>query len=127
VAKEGVMDLSVEALWKMSDVELLAAYHDARRRFAQSKFVRDTERARLEWLRARAFTATSGGVTERRNTVETSEDIARKAQQLREITRDLDLLKADIDVAAMVVRLRGAFAPAAAPGDDTPDEEEKSE
>jgi hypothetical protein len=120
------MSLSVDALWEMSDAELLAAYHDARRRFAEGKFARDTERARLEWLRARAFAATSGGVSERRNIVETSEDIARKAQQLREMTRDLDLLNADIDVAAMVMRLRGAFAPAAVSGDDTPDEEEKS-
>ena len=121
------MSLSVEALWKMSNVELAAAYHDARRRFAEAKFARDTERARLEWLRARAFAATSGGVTERRNIVETSEDIARKAQQLREMTRDLDLLKADIDVIAMAVRLRGAFAPSTAPVDDSPDDEDKAE
>lgn len=121
------MSLSVEALWKMSDVELLAAYHDGRRRYAESKFARDTERARLEWLRARAFAATSGGVAERRSVVDSSEDIARKAQQVREMTRDLDLLKADIDLAAMVVRLRGAFAPPAAPMDDAPDEEDKAE
>ena len=121
------MSLSVEVLWKMSDVELLAAYHDARRRFAEAKFARDTERARLEWLRARAFAATSGGVTERRNVVETSEDIARKAQQLREMTRDLDLLKADVDVIAMIVRLRGAFAPADAAVEDTADGEDKPE
>ena len=121
------MSLSVESLWKMSDVELLAAYHDARRRFAEAKFARDTERARLEWLRAKAFAATSGNVTERRNIVETSEDIARKAQQLREMTRDLDLLKADIDVAAMVVRRRGAFAPGDAPAEDTADAEDKAE
>ena len=121
------MSLSVESLWKMSDVELLAAYHDARRRFAEGKFARDTERARLEWLRAKAFAATSGNVTERRNIVETSEDIARKAQQLREMTRDLDLLKADIDVAAIVVRLRGAFAPADAPVEEALDAEEKGE
>jgi hypothetical protein len=121
------MSLSVEALWKMSDLELLTAYHDARRRFAESKFARDTERARLDWLRARAFAATTGGVTDRRNAVELSEDIARKAQQLREMTRDLDLLKADIDVTAMVVRLRGAFAPADAPVEETADGEDKPE
>jgi hypothetical protein len=121
------MSFSVEALWKMSDVELLAAYHDARRRFAEGKFARDTERARLEWLRAKAFAATSGGVTERRNIVETSDELARKAQQLREMTRDLDLLKADIDLAAMVVRLRGAFAPADAAAEEAPEAEERTE
>jgi hypothetical protein len=121
------MSLSVESLWKMSDVELLGAYHDARRRFAEAKFARDTERARLEWLRAKAFAATSGNVTERRNIVETSEDIARKAQQLREMTRDLDLLKADIDLAAMIVRLRGAFAPAEAAAEQAADGEDKAE
>jgi hypothetical protein len=121
------MTLSVEALWKMSDVELLAAYHDARRRFAEGRFARDTERARLEWLRAKAFAATSGGVSERRNVVDSSEDLARKAQQVREMTRDLDLLKADIDVTAMVVRLRGAFAPSAAPDHDAPEDEDKAE
>jgi hypothetical protein len=121
------MSLSVEILWKMSDVELLGAYHDARRRFAEGKFARDTERARLEWLRAKAFAATSGGVTERRNIVETSDELARKAQQLREMTRDLDLLKADIDLAAMVVRLRGAFAPADEPAEEAPEGEERAE
>jgi len=127
LAEEGAMTISVEALWKMSDVELLAAYHDARRRFAEGRFARDTERARLEWLRARAFAATSGGVSERRNVVDSSEDLARKAQQVREMTRDLDLLKAEIDVTAMVVRLRGAFAPSAAPVDDAPEDEDKAE
>ena len=39
----------------------------------------------------------------------------------------LDLLKADIDVAAMVVRLRGAFAPGDAPAEDTADAEDKAE
>ena len=121
------MSLCVEALWKMSDVELLAAYHDGRRRHAEAKFARDTERARLEWLRARAFAATSGGVSERRSVVDSSEELARKAQQLREMTRDLDLLKADIDITAMVVRLRGAPAPALASGDDAADGEDKAE
>ncbi|HLH88953.1 MAG TPA: hypothetical protein VKX28_10875 [Xanthobacteraceae bacterium] len=121
------MSLSVEELWKLSDIELLAAYHAVRRRFAEGKFARDTERARLEWLRAKAFAATSGGVTERRNVVETSEELARKAQQLREMTRDLDLLKAEIDLAAMVVRLRGAFVPAETSAEEAADADEKAE
>ena len=58
-----------------------------------------------------SFTTGSGGVTERRNAVDAAEDLARKGQELREMTRDLDLLRVDVDVIAMVVRLRGAFAP----------------
>lgn len=105
------MNLSIEALWKMSDVELLAMYHDVRRQHVERRFARDTQRARLNWLKARVFATSSGGVTERNNAVEAAEDLARKGQELREMTRDLDLLRADVDVIAMIVRLRGAFAP----------------
>ena len=104
------MSSAVEALWKKTDVELLATHDDARRRFAEKKFARDTRRARLEWLTAKAFAAASGGVTERRNAVDASEDLARKGQELREMTRDLDLLEIDVDVTAMIARLRGAAA-----------------
>src|SRR5438046_2116119 len=62
-------------------------YDDARRRFAEKKFARDTQRARLEWLRAKAFGAATGGVSERRSVVDASEDLARKGQELRELTR----------------------------------------
>src|SRR5438105_14943643 len=102
------MSLSVEALWTMPDVELLSTYYDVRKRYAEGKFARDTQRARLEWLRAKAFAATSGAVTERRNAVETSEDLARKGHEVREMTRDLDLLRADVELIEMIVRLRGA-------------------
>jgi hypothetical protein len=105
------MSLSLETLWKMSDIELLAAYYDVRRQYVERRFARDTQRARLGWLKARLFATSSGGVTERQNTVEASEDLARKGQELREMTRDLDLLRADVDVVAMLVRLRGAAAP----------------
>ena len=44
--------LSAEALYGMSEVELLSAYADARRQFVEKKFTRDTHRARLEWMRA---------------------------------------------------------------------------
>ena len=69
------------------------------------------QRARLEWLRARTFVTTAGGVTERKMAVDASEEFGRKGQELREMTRDLDLLKVDIDVIAAVMRLRGAPTP----------------
>lgn len=121
------MSLALEALWKMPDVELLAAYYDARRQHIERKFARDTQRARLDWLKARVFATSSGGVTERKNAVDASEDLARKGQALREMTRDLDLLKADVDVIAMIVRMRGAFAPADVRTEESPDSETKEE
>jgi hypothetical protein len=89
------MSLSADALYKMSDVELLAAYVEARRQFVEKKFTRDTHRARLEWIKAKMFISSSGGVTERNMAIDVSEEIARKGQELREMTRDLDLLKRD--------------------------------
>jgi hypothetical protein len=41
------MSFSADALSKMSEVELLAAYAEARRQFVERKFMRDTQRARL--------------------------------------------------------------------------------
>ena len=58
------MSLSADALYKMSDVELLAAYVEARRQFVEKKFTRDMHRARLEWIKAKMFISSSGGVTE---------------------------------------------------------------
>ena len=104
------MSLSVEALWAMPLIELIGAFYRARRDFVEQKFARDTQRARLEWLRAKAFAATTGSITERRNVVELSEELARKGQDLRERTRDVDLAKADVDLISMIVRLRGAAA-----------------
>jgi hypothetical protein len=104
------MAISIEALWAMPVSELLAAYYDARRQYVERKFARDTQRARLEWLRARAFLTGTGGVTERKTAVDASEELGRKGQELREMTRDLDLLKIDFDVIAMILRLRGAGA-----------------
>jgi hypothetical protein len=37
-----------------------------------------------------------------------SDELGCKGQELRDMTRDLDLLKLDVDVIAMMVRLRGA-------------------
>ena len=105
------MDTSTDELWSMSERALIAAYADARRRFVEKKFARDTQRARLEWMKARAFVHGSGGVTERKSVVDASEELGRKGQELREMTRDLDLLKIDVDLLAMVIRLRGGPAP----------------
>jgi len=112
------MSLSADALYKMSDVELLAAYLEGRRQFVERKFTRDTHRARLEWMRAKMFTGSSGGVTERNMAIDVSEEIARKGQELREMTRDLDLLKVDVDIIAIVIRSRGASAPMGVHGED---------
>src|SRR5216684_827180 len=112
------MNLSADALYGMSDIELLAAYAEARRQFVEKKFARDTHRARLEWLRAKMFVGGSGGVTERNMAIDVSEEIARKGQELREMTRDLDLLKVDVDVIGIVIRSRGASAPASGHGED---------
>ena len=112
------MSLSADALYKMSDVELLAAYLEGRRQFVERKFTRDTHRARLEWIKAKMFTGSSGGVTERNMAIDVSEEIARKGQELREMTRDLDLLKVDVDIIAIVIRSRGASAPMGVHGED---------
>ena len=117
------MTLSADALYKMSDVELLAAYIEARRQFVEKKFARDTQRARLEWLRAKMFTGSSGGVTERNMAIDVSEEIARKGQEVREMTRELDLLKVDVDIIAIVIRSRGASPPAGAHGEDAVERE----
>src|SRR5882757_8448085 len=102
----------------MSDVELLAAYAEARRLFVDKKFTRDTQRARLAWIKAKMFVGSTGGVTERNMAIDVSEEIARKGQELREMTRELDLLKVDVDIIATVIRFRGAPAPAGAHGED---------
>jgi len=81
------MNLSADALYKMPDVELLAAYVEARRQFVEKKFARDTHRARLAWIKAKMFVGSSGGVTERNRAIDVSEEIARKGQELREILR----------------------------------------
>jgi hypothetical protein len=84
----------------------------------EKKFARDTHRARLEWLKAKMFVSSSGGVTDRKMAVDVSEELARKGQELREMTHDLDLLKVDVDIIAIVIRFRGASAPAGVQGED---------
>ena len=112
------MSFSADALYKMSDMELLATYDEARRQFVEKKFARDTHRARLAWIRAKMFVSSSGGVTERNMAIDVSEEIARKGQELREMTRDLDLLKVDVDTISIVIRLRGAAAPTGVQGEE---------
>jgi len=121
------MSLSADALYRMSDVELLAAYVEARRQFVEKKFTRDTHRARLEWIRAKMFIGSSGGVTERNMAIDVSEEIARKGQELREMTRDLDLLKIDADIIGIVIRSRGASASAGAQGEDATESDPERE
>jgi hypothetical protein len=106
------MTIVIEELWTMPEPALVGAYHAARRHFVEQRFARDTQRARLEWLRAKMFVTSSGGVTERKMAVDVSEELARKGQELRELTRDLDLLKADVDIIAMIIQLRGVSASA---------------
>jgi hypothetical protein len=112
------MSHSADALYKMSEVELLAAYAEARREFMEKKFTRDTQRARLAWIRAKMFTSSSGGVTERNMAIDVSEEIARKGQEVREMTRELDLVKVEVDIIANVIRFRGVPAPAGVHGED---------
>lgn len=119
------MAISVDALDSMSDVELLAAYAAARRDYAEMKFKRDTHRARLAWIRAKMFVGGAGGVTERNMAIDTSEEIARKGQEVREMTRDLDLLKVDVDIVAIVIRLRSAsMGHGEGFGEDSPEHED---
>ena len=112
------MSHSADALYKMSEVELLAAYAEARREFVEKKFARDTQRARLAWIKAKMFIGSTGGVTERNMAIDVSEEIARKGQEVREMTRDLDLVKVEVDIIASVIRFRGAPAPAGGRGED---------
>jgi hypothetical protein len=115
------MTMPIEELWNMPEPALIGSYHSARHQFVEKKFARDTERARLEWLKAKMFVSGSGGVTERKMAVDVSEELARKGQDLREMTRDLDLLKVDVDIIAMVIRLRGVSAAAGVQVEDAVD------
>jgi hypothetical protein len=67
------------------------------------------------------FVGSSGGVTERKMAIDVSEELARKGQELREMTRDLDLIKIEVDIIAMVIRLRGVSPAAGAQADDAAD------
>jgi type IV pilus biogenesis protein CpaD/CtpE len=121
------MTVAIEDLWSLPEPALIGAYHGARRQFVEQKFARDTQRARLEWLRAKMFVGSSGGVTERKMAIDVSEELARKGQELREMTRDLDLIKIEVDVIAMVIRLRGVSASAGVQADDAADGEPERE
>jgi hypothetical protein len=115
------MTVPIKELWSMAEPALIGSYHSARRQFVEKRFARDTQRARLEWMKAKMFVGSTGGVTERKMAVDVSEELARKGQELREMTRDLDLLKIDVDVIAMVIRLRGVSAAAGLHVEDAAD------
>src|ERR1700688_1230727 len=121
------MTIPIEELWSMPEPALIGAYHGARRQFVEKKFARDTQRARLEWLKAKMFVSSAGGVTDRKMAIDVSEELARKGQELREMTRDLDLLKVDVDTIAMVIRLRGVSAAAGARAEDAVDNDPERE
>ncbi|MEA2910109.1 MAG: hypothetical protein QOJ15_2190 [Bradyrhizobium sp.] len=121
------MTMPIEELWSMPEPALIGTYHGARREFVEKKFARDTQRARLEWMKAKMFVSSSGGVTERKMAIDVSEELARKGQELREMTRDLDLLKVDVDTIAMVIRLRGVSAAAGVRADDAVDNDPERE
>jgi hypothetical protein len=121
------MTMSIEELWSTPEPALIGTYHGARREFVEKKFARDTQRARLEWMKAKMFVSSSGGVTERKMAIDVSEELARKGQELREMTRDLDLLKVDVDTIAMVIRLRGVSAAAGVRAEDAVDNDPERE
>lgn len=115
------MDISVETLWTTPEPEMIALYHRLRRAHAEKRFARDTERGRLQWQRARTFLAAKGGVSERQNAADASEDLAKKGQHVRELTLELDLLKCDIDAVAAAMRMRGFASSPLAEDIATPD------
>lgn len=121
------MTMPIEELWSMPKPALIGTYHGARREFVEKKFARDTQRARLEWMKAKMFVSSSGGVTERKMAIDVSEELARKGQELREMTRDLDLLKVDVDTIAIVIRLRGVSAAAGVRAEDAVDNDPERE
>lgn len=115
------MTMSIDQLWSLPETALVGAYAEARRRYADKKLERDTQRARLEWMRAKMFANATGNVTERRMAVDVSEELARKGQEVREITRELDMLKIDVDVIEMMIRLRGAGGGPPVQAEDPPE------
>jgi hypothetical protein len=108
IGMEDAMEITADAIIQLSDGELLETYRKSLRLYAEKKFARDTERGRIAWQGARFFVTSRGGVTERQMALEASEDFAKKNQVVREMTLDLDLLKADVDVLALAFRVRGA-------------------
>lgn len=73
---------------------------------------------------AKVYLAAEGrSASDRNNIMEAHEELGRRGQELREMTRDLDQLKADVDSFAMVIRFRSGIAasgqrPVSAAGDD---------
>jgi hypothetical protein len=104
------MTISIEELWSMAEPALIGAYQSARRQFVEEVRARHAAGAAgldagqaVPHQRRRGQRAQDGAV-------DVSEELARKGQQLREMTRDLDLVKVDVDIIAVVIRLRGVSA-----------------
>jgi hypothetical protein len=104
------MEITAENMVQSSDSELLDIYRKSRRLYAEKKFERDSAYSRLEWQEARLFVSSAGRVADRQAAVKSSEVLAKKGQQIREMTRDLDLLKADLEALRMALTMRGAAA-----------------
>jgi hypothetical protein len=59
--------------------------------------------------------------------IDASEEFGRKGQQVREMTRDLELIKANVDLIAMVVGLRGVPVEGDVKGDGAGEGEEAAQ
>jgi hypothetical protein len=115
------MNNIVDRAFAMSDCQLLATYLALRCQFAEQKFARDTEAARLAAQKAQKFNSISGNVTERRAIVEADKTTAAQEQQLLKSMRDVDLLKAELDTVQFIVRMRAAAVYENAKDSEDPD------
>jgi hypothetical protein len=102
------MEITASDMLLLSDTDLLETYRKSRRLYAERKFARDCERGRVAWQGARFFITAKGGITERQMALEASEDFAKRNQQIREQTLELDLLRADVDALAIALCNRTA-------------------
>jgi hypothetical protein len=58
--------------------------------------------------------------------IDVSDEIARNGQELREMTRDLDLLKLEVDIIATIIRLSGDIG-ASVQGEDATESDPERE
>src|ERR1700687_2544458 len=72
---ENFMTTPVEEFWSMPEPALIGAYESARRQFVEKKFARDTQRARLEWMRAKMFVGSFGGGADLMMVVDVLDDL----------------------------------------------------
>jgi hypothetical protein len=100
------MSTTIDGAFELPFSELLDTYHKLRRQYVEQKHARDTAEAQLEWQRAHSFNSLTGSVTERRAIVDGDKEFAVQEQKVRDLTKDLDLLKADVDVMLYLLRMR---------------------